>query len=47
MGAGIVDLNFKEQEAKKDLPEFLRKGNTSNVPLNQRDDRPIGMKTQP
>lgn len=34
MGAGIVDLNFKEQEARKDLPEFLRNQKGSNVPLN-------------
>lgn len=38
MGAGIVDLNFKEQESRKDLPEFLRKEKLSNVPLNQKGD---------
>lgn len=33
-GAGILDFNLKEDESKKDLPEFLKKSKTPNVPLN-------------
>jgi hypothetical protein len=34
MASSFLDLNLKEDEKRKDLPEFLQKSNTPNVPLN-------------